>query len=231
MTAVEELQRRLPRYSGAGRMGRNGSKGRRRIRMTSPFGWLCLVLVAGCATPSITPTVRVPAGLPKPDRVLVHDFEVAPAEGALNYEIAPPIAEDKPEVARTEEEMRVGKATAKILADSLVADLRSRGIDARRAGEAAPPEMNTLSIRGRFLWREKDAGIMRARIWFYQGTGVNSRLVAQADADIPSDSKRGAAVVGSGAYVAAQEGDAKRMAKVLADRVAGYYREQGWISA
>jgi hypothetical protein len=72
---------------------------------------------------------------------------------------------------------------------------------------------------------------MRARIWFYQGGGVNSRLVAQADADLPGDSQRDAAVIGSAAYAAAQEADAQRMAKELADRVAGYYREQGWISS
>ena len=69
---------------------------------------------------------------------------------------------------------------------------------------------------------------MRARIWFYQGSGVNSRLVAQADADVPSDLKRGA-VLGSSPYAAAEETDAKRMARELAERVARYYREQGWI--
>ena len=90
--------------------------------------------------------------------------------------------------------------------------------------------MNTLSIRGRFLWRDKDAGTMRARIWYYQGSGVNSRLVAQADADIPSESKRGAKV-GNSAYTAAQEADARRMARELAERVARYYREQGWIKS
>ena len=72
---------------------------------------------------------------------------------------------------------------------------------------------------------------MRARIWYYQGSGVNSRLVAQVDADIPSDSKRTPAVIGSSAYTAAQEADARRMARELADRVVRYYREQGWIKS
>ena len=196
-------------------------------------GLLFLLLVTGCATTTatVTPTVRAPAGLPRPDRVLVNDFEVANADSDLSEDLVPPVARGTGGAARTEEEMRAGRAAAKVLTDSLIQELRSRGIEAQRATEAAPAELNTLSIRGRFLWRDKDAGTMRARIWFYQGSGVNSRLVAQADADIPSDSKRGATVVGSGAYTAAQEADAKRMAKVLADRVAGYYREQGWISA
>jgi hypothetical protein len=183
----------------------------------------CFLFIAGCATtPTITPTVRAQAGLPRPDRVLVHDFEVANADSELNPN------QLSTGGARTEEEMRLGRAAGQVLTGSLIEELKSRGIDAQRASTAAPPEINTLSIRGRFLWREKDAATMRARIWFYQGSGVNSRLVAQADADVPSDLKRGA-VVGSSAYASAQEADAKRMARELAERVARYYREQGWI--
>jgi hypothetical protein len=183
------------------------------------------LFVAGCATtPTITPTVRAQAGLPRPDRILVHDFELANADADLNPD------QRSTSGALTEEQIRVGRAVAQVLAVSLIDELKSRGIEAQRAGTAAPPEMNTLSIRGRFLWREKDAGTMRARIWFYQGSGVSSRLVAQADADVPSDLKRGAASVGGSAYTAAQEADAKRMARELAERVARYYREQGWLS-
>ena len=190
---------------------------------------LGLLLVAGCSsTDPVTSTVRAPAGLPKPDRVLVHDFEVANADTELSEDLVPPVARGTGAAARTEEEMRAGRAAGKVLTTSLIQELKSRSIDAQPASEAAPPEMNTLSIRGRFLWREKDAGAMRARIWFYQGSGVNSRLVAQAEADIPSESKPGAKL-GEGAYIAAQEADARRMARELAERVARYYREQGWI--
>ena len=186
----------------------------------------CLLLIAGCTpTPTITPTVRAQAGLPRPDRVLVNDFELANADSELDPD---QVSTGRP---RTEEEMRVGRAAAQVLTGSLIEELKSRGIDAQRASTAAPPEMNTLSIRGRFLWRDKDAGTMRARIWYYQGSGVNSRLVAQVDADIQSDSKGAAAVIGSSAYTAAQEADARRMARELAERVARYYREQGWIKS
>ena len=182
-----------------------------------------LLLIGGCATtPNVTPTVRAQAGLPRPDRVLVNDFDVANADSELNPDQLSTGA------ARTEEEIRIGRAAAQVLTGSLIEELKSRGIEAQRASTAAPPETNTLSIRGRFLWREKDAGTMRARVWFYQGSGVNSRLVAQADADVPTDLKRGT-VVGSSAYAAAQEADAERMGRELAERVARYYQEQGWI--
>ena len=40
-----------------------------------------ILLLAGCAaTPTITPTVRAQPGLPRPDRVLVNDFETANAD-------------------------------------------------------------------------------------------------------------------------------------------------------
>ena len=200
------------------------------LLLTLP-GLLFLLLVAGCATTTatVTPTVRAPAGLPRPDRVLVNDFELANADSDLNPDAVPMAQPGTGGAARTEEEMRVGKVAAKVLTDSLIQELSSRGIAAQRASEAAPPELNTLSIRGRFLWRDKEAGTMRARVWYYQGAGVNSRLVAQVEADIQSESKSGAKVGNSG-YTAAQEVDARRMARELAERVARYYREQGWIS-
>ena len=184
-----------------------------------------LLFIAGCApTTSITPTVRAQAGLPKPDRVLVNDFELANADSELNPNQLSTAG------TLTEEQIRTEKAAAQVLAVNLIGELKSRGIDAQRASTAAPPEMNTLSIRGRFLWRERDAGSMRARIWFYQGSGVTSRIVAQADADVSSNLKRETAPIGSTAYTAMQEADAKRMARELADRVARYYQEQGWLS-
>ena len=230
----EKIRRALPPRRDSGRMvgcgdGPNPNPALGQL-LTLP-GLLFLLLVAGCATTAtVTPTVRAPAGLPRPDRVLVNDFEVANADSDLSEDLVPPVARGTGGAARTEEEMRAGRAAAKVLTDSLIQELRSRGIEAQRASEAAPPELNTLSIRGRFLWRDKDAGAMRARIWYYQGTGVNSRLVAQVDADIPSESKSGAKV-GNSAYTAAQEADARRMARELAERVARYYREQGWIKS
>ena len=235
MMLGEKIRRALPPRRESGRMvgcGDSPNPNPALGQLLTLPGLLFLLLLTGCATSTatVTPTVRAPAGLPRPDRVLVNDFEVANADSDLSEDLVPPVARGTGGAARTEEEMRAGRAAAKVLTDSLIQELRSRGIEAQRATEAAPAELNTLSIRGRFLWRDKDAGAMRARIWYYQGTGVNSRLVAQVDADIPSESKSGAKV-GNSAYTAAQEADARRMARELAERVARYYREQGWIKS
>ena len=230
MMSVEKIRRARAAYWDARWRVGYGSKilNRHLHQILNLPRLLCLLLASGCATATITPTVRAPAGLPRPDRVLVHDFEVANADSDLNSDPAATVAGTGTK-ARTEEEMRVGKSVAKMLTGTLVEELRGRGIDAQRATEAAPPQMNTLSIRGRFLWGDKDDGTMRARIWFYQGTGFNLRLQAQGDATIRSDLKREA--VASEAYLAAQDSDARRMARELAERVARYYREQGWIKS
>ena len=220
------------RRGGSTRVGLMTPKlNRRSGQLPSLPGLLSLLFVVSCATATITPTVRAPTGLPKPDRVLVHDFEIANADSELSADLVPPVERGAGGTARREEEVRAGKTSAKILAENLIEQLRSRGIDAEHANQAAPPGMNTLSIRGRFLWRHETNDIMRARIWFYQGSGVNSRLVAQADADVPSDLKGNTAAPGSSAYVAAQEADAKRLGRELAERVASYYRKQGWIKS
>ena len=74
-------------------------------------GLLFLLLLTGCAatTATVTPTVRAPAGLPRPDRVLVNDFEVANADSDLSEDLVPPVARGTGGAARTEEEMRAGK--------------------------------------------------------------------------------------------------------------------------
>ena len=234
MISIEKSRRALPpRSDGGSKRGDCTTMILNRLAGQFPGlpGLLSLLLVVGCATATVTPTVRAPTGLPKPDRVLVHEFEAANADSELSADLVPPVERGASSTTQKEEEVRAGRASAKVLAESLIEQLRSSGIDAERASEAAPPGMNTLSIRGRFLWRHETADTMRARIWFYQGGGVNSRLVAQADADVPSELKQWATAPGSGAYVAAQEADAKRLGRELAERVAGYYRKQGWIQS
>jgi hypothetical protein len=53
--------------------------------------------------------------------------------------------------AQMTEDIRIGNMFAKALTDSLVAELRNRGIDAYREADAAPPGPDTASIKGRFL--------------------------------------------------------------------------------
>src|SRR5262249_49289360 len=77
----------------------------------------CLLLIAGCApTPTITPTVRAQAGLPRPDRVLVNDFEIANADSELDPD---QVSTGRP---RTEEEIRGGIEAEEMLNANLLVE-------------------------------------------------------------------------------------------------------------
>jgi hypothetical protein len=221
------------------------------------------IVIAGCASATWVPTQRASLELPPPDRVLVHDFAVTPEQVALDRGILPRVMRT---VAppQTEEEVKVGEVVARALSDSLVSDLRSRGIDAHLASKSPPPGETTASIRGRFVHIDEGDRTMRTVIGFgfggsqvrthvqiYQGSDNNARLVAEGDTVTQSGLKPGmgpmvgvGAIVGTVGTTAAVSGattvvsetffqtveaDAKRTAKEIADHIARYYKERGWI--
>ena len=195
--------------------------------------WLAALLLAGCAETTVTPTVRAAEGLSLPDRLLVYDLAVSPSELEVIGGLDPQAAGGTGAEAQSEEDIRTGKAFAKLLTASLVEELRRGGIDAYRASESGAPGLNTASIRGRFLrTSQKDdstlvgfglGGDVLARIQIFQGTGYNLRLVAELDITTPSNLKPGSTLD------AAIATDAKTMAEQVANRIVEYYRRQGWI--
>lgn len=203
---------------------------------TSSWLWLTALLFAGCGAATITPTFRPGDTLARPDRVLVYDFAVVPDELAIKGgPDAQPLGGAGAD-AQTKEEIEVGQDFARALAENLLRELRHRGIDSDRAAAAAPPGPNTASIRGRFLrTRPNDRstlvgfgvrdGQVRTHIQIFQGTGYNLRLVAEAESTIESNLKLGS----SPTTAAIIEADSKRAAAQVAERIADYYKRQGWI--
>ena len=223
MTSSHSIgQRFLPRRQAAS----GNTLSRISGQMLRLLGVLCVLLVAGCTTFRIEPTVRPLAELPKPDRLLVHNFEVTPANAQRNWDIIPRLLQVPGAADQTKKELSVGETSVETFVDSLIQELRSRGIGVERASEAGPPEINTFSVRGRFLWIRQAHQGLRARVWFYQGTGSNLRLVAESDAVIRRDLQFGSA--DRDVSLVTEEADARLIARVLAERIAGYYREPGW---
>jgi hypothetical protein len=190
---------------------------------------LTVTWFAGCATDTVKPTFPTASGLQRPDRVLVYEFAVTPddlKQGVIGSQL------DRP-AAQTQEEISLGRAMAKSLAENLVSELRSRGINALAYSDAAAPGNTTATIRGGFITlgtgAESRVGFglsdnqIRTRIQIFQGTGVDVRLVSEAESVTQSSLERGATASG------AVEADAKRAAQALAERVATYYRKQGWL--
>ncbi len=195
------------------------------------------VILIGCEAPTVTPLVRAGDTLTKPDRVLIYDFAVTPGEVDLDRGLGPQVLRSAASEAQTDEEIQVGKAVARALTDSLVRELRGRGINAYRATETSPPGEDTASIKGRFLRiDQKDrsmrtlvgfglgGGQVRTHIWIFQGTGLSLRLVAEGETSTQSNLKPGIVPV-----PAAIEADAGRTAKEVADRIADYCKRRGWV--
>lgn len=187
---------------------------------------LAALLFAGCSETTLTPAFRATGGLPRPDRVLVFDFAVTPEEAGIERQSAVAV--------QNEEDVRVGKALARALSANLVSELRSRGIEAATAGPGTEPGETTASVRGRFLRSDGDntaktvgftlrGGQVRTRVQLVQGTGLKLQLVGEGETVTPSGLKPGSAAEG------AIDADAKRTAATLAERIAGYYRQEGWI--
>jgi hypothetical protein len=179
----------------------------RRVDVVSVF---CLgaLMVAGCAKATVTPTRQAAPTLPRPDRIVVHDFAVTPADVALDRGFGPRVMRDMGTASQTDEEVRIGQAVSKALTDNLVSKLREQGVYAERAGEAAPPGPTTASIVGQFLSVDQGDRTMRTLVGFglgssevrtrvqvYQGAGPTARLVGEAETKTRGSLKPGMGVM------------------------------------
>jgi hypothetical protein len=203
---------------------------------TSSWLWFATLLFAGCSTATVTPTFRPVDTLPRPDRVLVYDFAVVPDESSIKGGPDASALGGAGADAQTKEDIEVGQDFARALAENLLRELRHRGIDGDRADAVPAPGPNTAWIRGRFLRTRQSGrstlvgfgvrdGQVRTHIQIFQGTGINLRLVADAESTIESNLKPGLGPT----TAATVEADAKRAAAQVAERIMDYYKRQGWI--
>jgi len=199
--------------------------------------WLTALLVAGCGATTVSPTFRATEGLPRPDRVLVYDFAATADDLQIKTGLDPEVFGRGGRDTQTQEEIQVGRAFAKALTDILAQELRSRGIEAARGTQTAQPGDATASIRGLLLRKSRSDGStlagfglgdgqVRARIQIFQGAGLQLRLVAEAESATETSLKPGLGARLPGAV----ETDARRTAAQVADKIADYYKRQGWIN-
>lgn len=188
---------------------------------------LALLLLAGCRESTFTSELPIAGRVLRPDRMLVHRFQVTPTGAESGAAKATPRGE----------ELRVGRLLGDAIAVNLVAELESRGIKAGIARDSAPPESNTIWIFGRFMHNETPGSSniiggftfsdpLRTRVSVFQGTGGNLQFIAQADTATPSAVRPGMA---PDAEKAAVDADARRVAKEGADRIVEFYRKHGFL--
>ena len=227
------------------------------------LGW-GLLLVAGCAAATVTPSLRPTGALPPPEVLWVYDFTVTPNEVDLDSGLGPQVARLIGQTIPAKQKFQVGKALARMLSVYLATELRGRGINTRRANDQIEPDQTAASIKGQLRRVDEGNSALRTLVGFgFGGTGLqthaqlfhgdngNAQLVAEADTATKSSllpgiptivgigggagSLLGGAVVAGITTITSEnfyqtvEADAKRTAAKLADWVADYYKQQGWL--
>jgi hypothetical protein len=145
----------------------------------------------------------------RPPVLFVYDFATSKADVVVDEEGFGDAPEEMPE----EERQARAREVANVLAETIVADLRERGIEAEHATHAMEPPLHALLLKGEF--RSIDEGDQMARVTVGFGAGKSevrivmhlfqqmdrgARLLATADAEAEGGKMPGILVpVGAGA--------------------------------
>ncbi|HVM96318.1 MAG TPA: DUF4410 domain-containing protein [Candidatus Acidoferrales bacterium] len=129
----------------------------------------CTALVSGCASTQILSRQQYEgARLPRPDRIIIHNFaaspEDIPAWSAKAGQLAAPATPPTPE------ELQVGRQLGMEVAKQLVTELKEAGLPAVQAEDQAPPNLNDIVIIGCFESVEKGSALERVTIGFGAGS-------------------------------------------------------------
>ncbi|MGQ0811238.1 MAG: DUF4410 domain-containing protein [Nitrospiraceae bacterium] len=218
-------------------------------------------LIIGCA-PTSARSVSIYSRtepLPRPDRILVHDFAVVPDDVSPHSSFVYKLYHNQLKgTSETEEQVRVGRAVANVLSEKLVKEIRSLGLPAERAYDVQPLAKGTFSLEGQFVSIDEGTRAQRISIGFgvgdtkvrtlvqgYLGTADGRDLVEEFETNTERSKKPGVGVtVGAASSVVtegaggggvtelknAAEADARRTTVALAKSLAEFFAVQGWIA-
>jgi hypothetical protein len=155
-------------------------------------GCLLVLVVAGCASTEVSNRQYYEGPqLPRPGRIIIHDFTADPADVPAGSAFAAQAA-DAP--APTPEQAELSRKVGAEVAKELVADLQGMGLPAVLAAGQPPPEVNDIVIRGYFVSVDKGSAAERVLIGFgagdaelgaavegYQMTAQGLRLLGSGD--------------------------------------------------
>ncbi len=178
-----------------------------------------LSILVGCA-PTTVRSTGVPAAtapLPKPERVVVHDFAVSLDDIKLNTGPAARLRRTLGRSPQSEAQAEVGRQVAAKFADELVKAINELGLPAERAPRGTSVPDRTLAVDGQFVSIDEGNRARRLVIGFgaggtevtahvqvYMGRPAGPLLVQELEAKGESSKKPGAAVtMGAGAAIGA----------------------------
>jgi len=135
------------------------------------------VVAAGCAPTQVQSTYQREGLMPKPERVLVYDFSVSPADVQLDRGLSAELVQMTKGTPRTEQEIQLGQKAARVLSDALVERINAMGLPAQRVSGAPMNWANALLIEGQFLSIDEGNRTERAVIGLGMGRSDVEALV------------------------------------------------------
>jgi hypothetical protein len=140
-------------------------------------GWLApafaaALLAAGCAPTDVKTTFQREGPAPRPERILVYDFAVAPDEVQLDRGISAELEQMAKGTPRSQQELQIGRQAARALSDELVKQITAMGLPAQRVVGAPANWANALLIEGQIL--SIDEGNRTERVVIGLGAGRSS---------------------------------------------------------
>jgi hypothetical protein len=149
------------------RRPRAGGKGLKPpIRIAAAL--LALAVPVGCASTKVTSSrPYAGAALPRPDRILVHDFGSMPRDLPSDSALAAEPSEPMPQMA---EDVALGRKLGAAVARQLTLDLRDMGLPAVQTPGQAPPRPGDIVIKGDFYGVNEGRAGRRILIGFGSGS-------------------------------------------------------------
>ena len=112
---------------------------------------IALVVMAGCARVSTEPVQTVSDRLPRPELILVHDYQVAPYDVQLDTAVTSRLERAVTGTPEAEAQLKVEQEVSRALTTTLVDEIRKLGMRAEPATTASPAAGPTLSIEGQIV--------------------------------------------------------------------------------
>lgn len=219
------------------------------------------LLALGCATTKMTPPQsagRDPS-IARPGRILVYDFDAAPADVAPDSHVA-----GQPHEPMTSEQLAEARKLGALIAQRLADEIEEMGMPAERTPGGIRPNLHDIVLRGTFVTLDEGNVAERMTIGFgagashlttvvegYQMTENGLRKLGSGQVEAGGGKGPGAAVPAAVAIATANpiglivttaikaggevsgkstvEGRAQQTADQIAERLRTRFREQGWI--
>jgi len=112
---------------------------------------LGLMAMAGCARVSTEHVQKTNDQLPRPELILVHDYQVSPDEVQLDSALSSRVKRAVKGTPKTEDQLKVEQEVSRTLTTTLVDEIRKLGIPAEPARMATPVAGPILSIEGQVV--------------------------------------------------------------------------------